>query len=110
MTCRAPGVGILLDRHENSINECRGLRSWCLTPIDISYQPQINSRPLQEERTGSVSRRARVVECNKTANEGESQGGGSGFIIGRVLEETRFGAGQVMTPEETKVDVGSHSF
>ena len=43
---------LVLERHDDAEKEWGALGSRSLTPISISYKPQINSRIVQGERTG----------------------------------------------------------
>ena len=48
-------VCLVLARHDGTAKEWGALGARALTPSDISYKPQINSRIVQGERTGDGS-------------------------------------------------------
>ena len=52
-----PKGGLVLARHEGAAKECGALGARSLNPGDISYEPKINSRTVQGERTGAGDQR-----------------------------------------------------
>ena len=66
---------VFLAQHDNSENNGGNLGSRALTPTDISYEPQINSRTVQEERTVAGALRKGETAKIGTVISGKSQGG-----------------------------------
>ena len=48
-----PKGGLVLARHNHVAKEVGTLGAWALVPIAITYEPKINSRTVQGERTGA---------------------------------------------------------
>ena len=105
-----PKGGLVLKWHDNAVKEWGALGDRALTPSAISYEPQINSRIVQGEMTGSGARRERETSKGSTDIVGESQCAG---INGRSrngvdgLERTKV---QVSVPAELRSDVSAHGF
>ena len=51
-----PKEGFVLVRHDDAAKEWGALGSWYLVPRALTYEPKINSRTVQGERTGSGAR------------------------------------------------------
>ena len=51
-----PKGGLVLARHDDATKEWGVIGSWALVPITITYEPIINSRTVQGERTGEGAR------------------------------------------------------
>ena len=51
-----PKVGLVLARHDDDAKEWGAFGSRALVPSAITYEPKINSRTVQGERTGDGSR------------------------------------------------------
>ena len=51
-----PKGGLVLARHDDAATEGGALGAWALVPSAITYEPKINSRTVQEERTGAGAR------------------------------------------------------
>ena len=48
-----PKGGLVLVQHDDAAKEWVALGAWALVPSAITYEPNINSRTIQEERTGN---------------------------------------------------------
>ena len=51
-----PKGELVFARHDNTAKEWGALRARALVPSAITYEPKINSRTVQEERTGAGAR------------------------------------------------------
>ena len=51
-----PKGGLVLARHNDAAKEWGALGAWALVPSAITYEPKINSRTVQGERTGAGAR------------------------------------------------------
>ena len=51
-----PKGGLVLSRHDDAAKDWSSLGARALVPSDITYEPKINSRTVQRERTGSGAR------------------------------------------------------
>ena len=49
-------AGLVLARHDDAAKEWGALGARALVPSTITYEPKINSRTVQEERTGARAR------------------------------------------------------
>ena len=103
-----PKGGFVLVRHYDAAKEWGALASRALVPSAITYEPKINRRTVQRERT-----RAGAWQESGTADGGadivgESKGGSgrtanrAARVSGRLL--------QVQVPAELRVDVTTHEF
>ena len=97
-------------RHDDAAKEWGAIKSWSLFPTVISYERKINSRTLQEERTGSGVRQDGVTVEGGAVISRESQGGGgSGWTVNGA--DVLVGSpGQVQVPEELRAYVSTHGF
>ena len=68
-----PKGGLVLARHDNAAREWGSLGAQALFPSAITYEPKINSRTVQGDRTGSGARQ-----------EGGEADGGTG-TVGRTV-------------------------
>ena len=96
-----PKGGLVIARREAAAKEWCSLGAWSLVPIAITYEPKINSRTVQGERTGAVARQ-----------EGEEADGGT-ETVGRTLNGVArlIGSlGQIVVPAESRADVCVHGF
>ena len=105
-TLSLPKGSLFLEWHYDGAKEWDALGYRDLVPSDISYEPKINSRTVQRERT-----RARAQQDYGTANividsVGESQGGSGRTVKGASVLERR--PGQVEVPAESMEDVSGH--
>ena len=69
-TISCPKRGLVLARHDDAAKEWGALGSWALIPIAITYEPKINSRAVQGERTGAVARQDGGEDDNVRDTEG----------------------------------------
>ena len=51
-----PKGGLVIVWRDDAAKESGALVSWALIPSDITYEPKINSRTVQGERTGDRAR------------------------------------------------------
>ena len=96
-----PKGGLVLARHDDAAKEWGALRARDLVPIAITYEPKINSRTVQGERTGAGARQ----------EGGEADGGKD--TVGRTVNGAARLIGQpvqVVVTSESRVDVSSHGF
>ena len=70
-----PNSGLVLARHDNAAMEWGALGAWALIPSDITYEPKINIRTVQGERTGARARQEGGLADAGTGTVGESQVG-----------------------------------
>ena len=88
--------------------EWGALGARALVPSAITYEPKINSRTVQGERTGAGARQEGGEADDGTDTVGEAQGGrgrtvnGASRLIGKP--------GQVVVPAESRADVSAHGF
>ena len=64
--------GLFLARHDDAAKEWGALVSWALVPSAITYEPKINSRTVQGERTGAGAQQ-----------EGGEADGGTDRLVGQ---------------------------
>ena len=103
-----PNGGLVLERHYDAAKEWVALRDQALVPSAITYEPKINSRKVQGERTGSrVRQKSGIFEVGAD-NVGESQGG-RGPTVNRAARLVRK-PGQVEVPAEPRAEVSAHGF
>ena len=67
-----PKDGLVLVRHDDAAKEWGILGSQALTPNAISYEPKINSRKVQGERTGAGARQEGETSEGDAENVGEA--------------------------------------
>ena len=96
-----PKGGLVLARNDYAAKEWGALRSRALVPSTISYEPKINSRTVQGERTRAGARQ-----------EGGEDNGGTDTVGQKVNEAVRLigQPGQVVVPTESRADVSAHGF
>ena len=100
-TLSCPKGGLVLARHDDAAEEWGALGARDLVPSAITYEPKINSRTVQGERTMYGARQER----------GEANGGTD--TVGRTVngEDRLVGQpGQVLVPADLRADVSSHGF
>ena len=83
--------GLVLARHDDAAKEWGSLGAWALVHSAITYEPKINSRTVQGERTGAGARQ-----------EGGESDGGTDILVGQP--------GQVVVPAESRADVSAQGF
>ena len=94
--------------HDNSAKEWGDLGSWALVPGAITYEPKINSRTVQGERTGARARQEGGESNGGTDTVGTYQGGKARTVYGAV--RLVWQPGQVVVPAESRADRISHGF
>ena len=96
-----PKGSLIIARHDDAAKEWGALGDRALVPSAITYEPKINSRTVQGERTGAGARQ----------QEGEADGG-TETIGWTVNGATRLAGqrGQVVVPAESRADVYAHGF
>ena len=96
-----PKGGLVLARHKDNTKEWGALGARALVPSTINYEPKINSRTVQEERTGAGARQ----------EGGEADGGidtvgrtvnGAARLVGQP--------GQVVVTADLRADISAHGF
>ena len=83
--------GLVLERHDDAAKEWGALGARALVPSAITYEPKINSRTVQGERTGAGARQ-----------EGGKADSGPDRLVGQP--------GQVVVPTDSRADVSAHGF
>ena len=106
-TLSCPKGGLVLTWHDDIAKEWGDLRARDLVPSAITYEPKINSRTVQGERTGSGERQERGLADGGTETVGEAQEGQERTVNGaaRLLGKP----GQVVVLAELRADVSVHS-
>ena len=85
--------------HGDTAKEWGALGARALVPSAITYEPRINSRTVQGERTGSEARQEGGEADSGTDTVGRTVDGAA-----RLVGQT----GQVVVPAELRADVSSH--
>ena len=100
-TLSCPNGDLVLVRHDDAAKEWCGLGSRALVPSAITYEPKINSRTVQGERTGAGARQ-----------EGGEADDGMDTVGRRVNRAARLigQPGQLVVPAESRADVSTNSF
>ena len=93
--------GLLLARHEDATKEWGALGARDLVPSAITYEPKINSRTVQGERTGAGARQE-----GGEANSGTDTVGWTVNRTARLVGQP----GQVVVPAESRADISAHGF
>ena len=96
-----PKGGLVLAWHNDAAKEWGALGARDLVPSAITYEPKINSRKVQGERTGDGARK----------EGGEADGGTD--TVGRAVNGAARLVGQpeqVVVPSESRADVSTHGF
>ena len=96
-----PKGGLVLARHDNAAKEWGTLGSCDLVPSAITYEPKINSRTLQGERTGAGAQQEGGEANCGTDTVGRTVNGAD-RLVGQP--------GQVVVPIESRADVSAHGF
>ena len=95
-------------QHDDSAKSWGALGSQAHLPTTITYEPKINSRTVQGERTGARVRQEGGEANGFTGTVGESQRGrarkvnGAARLVGQL--------GQVVVPAELRAGVSAHGF
>ena len=103
-----PKGGLVLLRHDEAAKEWGALGARALVPSTITYEPKINSRTVQGERTGAGARQDGRTADGGADTVGEAQGG-RGCTV-NVAAKLIGQPGQVVLPAESRADVSSHKF
>ena len=96
-----PKGGLVLARHDDAAKGWGSLGARDLVPSAITYEPKINSRTVQGERT-----RAGAWQEGGEADSGRETVGRAVNRAARLVGQP----GQVEVPAESRADVGVHSF
>ena len=101
-----PKDDLVLARNDETAKEWGALGYRALFHSAITYKLKINSRTVQGERTGAGARQENGIADSGTHTVGRSQGvrivNSTVRLVG-ILEQVEF-------PEESRSDVGAHSF
>ena len=95
-----PNGGLVLARHDDATKEWGALGSRSLISSAITYEPKINSRTMQGERTG-----ARARQDGGEANGGTDTVGRTVNRAARLIGQP----GQVVVPAELRADIIPHA-
>ena len=103
-----PKGGLFLARNNDAANEWGDLGDRSLVPSDITYEPKINSRTVQGERTGAGVRHNGGASDGGADTEGEAQGGRERTVnaAARLSRST----GKVEVTAESRSDISAHCF
>ena len=93
-------------RHDDAAKQLGALGAWALVPSAITYEPKINSRTVQGERTRDRSRQERVLAHDGADIVGKAQGG-SGRTVNWEDRSERIPR-LVEVPAESRADVSAH--
>ena len=96
-----PKEGLVLAQHDDSAKEWGALGGRTLVPSAITYEPKINSRTVQGERTGSGARQEGGESDGSTETVGRTVNGAA-ILVGKP--------GQVVVLAESRAYVSSHGF
>ena len=88
-----PEGGLVLVRHKDAAKEWGALGAWALVPSAITYEPKINSRTVQGERTGAGTRQEKGEADGGTETVGLAVNGAA-RLAGKP--------GQVVVPAESR--------
>ena len=95
-------------RHDDTAKEWGALGAWSLIPRAITYEPKINSRTVQGDRTGSRERQEGGISDGGADTVGEAQGGRGWAVNGAVIL-VRMSV-QIELPADSTADLSAHSF
>ena len=100
-TLSCPKAGPVLTLHDDAAKEWGALGSYALVPSAITYEPKINSRTVQGERTSPRARQ-----------EGGEADGSTETVERMVNQEARLVGqpGQVIVSAESRAGVSPHDF
>ena len=79
-----PKGGLVLAHHDESAKEWGALGAQVLVPIDITYEPKINSRTVHGESTGARAWQDKRTSDGGTDTVEETQGGNGRTVNGAV--------------------------
>ena len=103
-----PKGGLVLAWHDDAENEWGTLGARSLFPSAITYEPKINSRTVQGERTRAGERQGEGTYDGVAETVGESQGGRGRTVNSAVRLVGSLG--QVQVSAESRADVSAHGF
>ena len=103
-----PKGDLVLAWQDDAAKEWGALGARDLLPSAITYEPKINSRTVQGERTLAGARQDGGTADGGTDNVGEAQGVRGATVNGEAVLAKR--PGQVEVPAESRADVIPHSF
>ena len=93
-----PNGGLVLAQHNDAAKEWGAFGAQSLIPSAITYEPKINSRTVQGERTGAGARQEGGESEDGTETVGESQGGRGRTVNGAARLAGQ--PGQLVVPKE----------
>ena len=96
-----PKGGLVLARKNDAAKEWGSLGARALVPSTITYEPKINSRTVQGERTGAGARQEGGEADGVTDTIGRTVN-----ISARLIRQP----GQVEVPAESRAHVSAHGF
>ena len=101
-----PKGGLVLAWHDDAAKEWGAPGARALVPSAVTYEPKINSRTVQGERTGAGAWQEGGESDGGTETVGEAQGG----RVRTVNREARLVGqpGQLVLPAELRADVSAH--
>ena len=70
-----PKVGLVMARYGDNTKEWGALGARALVPSSITYEPKINSRTVQGERTGAGAQQESGIADSGTETAKKAQGG-----------------------------------
>ena len=103
----SPKGDLVLAWHADAAKEWGALRAQVLNPSDITYEPKINNRTVQGERTGDGARQEGETDKGSVEIVGEVQGGGINERARNGSAELARSPGQVAVPAESREDVST---
>ena len=107
-TLSCPKSSIFLERYDDAAKKWGALGALAIVPSAITYEPKINSRTVQGERTGSGARQESGSADGGADAVGDAQGGSGRTVNGTARLVGRLG--QVQVTAEWRADVSTHSF
>ena len=75
-----PKGGLVIARHNDAAKEWGTLGAWALVPSAITFEPKINSRTVQGERTGAGVRKEGKEANGGTDTVGQTVNGASRLV------------------------------
>ena len=88
-------------RNDNAAKEVGTLGAWALVPSAITFEPKINSRTVQGERTGAEARQEGGEANSGTDTIGRTVNGAA-ILVGQP--------GQVLVTAESRAYISAHGF
>ena len=100
-TISRPKGGLVIARHDDDTKEWRALGARDLVPSTITYEPKINSRTVQAERTGAGVQQEGGESDGSTDTVGRTVNGAA-RLVGQH--------GQLVVPAELRADLSANGF